>query len=141
MQEAQIILARNDYDILMLLLKSGKSHNTFNRNDAEELHKELKRAKLVASEDLPPDIVRLNSAVTIKDAQKGEIIKLTVVTPGKTNIKQKKISILSPIGTALIGFGVGQQISWMVPAGKRTFTILEVVNTALEKELPSESAL
>jgi regulator of nucleoside diphosphate kinase len=50
------------------------------------------------------------------------------VTPDKANIKEQKISIFAPIGTALIGFRRGQKINWQVPAGKKTFTIVEVSN-------------
>jgi regulator of nucleoside diphosphate kinase len=48
------------------------------------------------------------------------------VLPGRADIRQRKISVLSPIGTALIGFRKGQQVQWKVPAGKRTFTIVDV---------------
>ena len=51
-----------------------------------------------------------------------------LVTPDKADIKDKKISVMAPIGTALIGFRKGQQVKWRVPAGQRTFTIVEVIN-------------
>jgi regulator of nucleoside diphosphate kinase len=55
-------------------------------------------------------------------------MEFMLVTPDKADIKAKRISIMAPIGTALIGFRKGQQVNWQVPAGKRTFTILEVIN-------------
>ena len=54
--------------------------------------------------------------------------------PDKADIKQRKISILSPIGTALIGFRQGENIRWQVPSGKKTFTILEVNNAKKGQE-------
>jgi regulator of nucleoside diphosphate kinase len=51
-----------------------------------------------------------------------------LVAPDKADIKEKRISVMSPIGTALIGFRKGQKVKWQVPAGKKTFTILEVIN-------------
>ena len=53
---------------------------------------------------------------------------MMIVTPDKANIKEKKISIMAPIGTALIGFRQGQKVKWKVPSGHKIFTILNVVN-------------
>ena len=124
----RLVLAKDDYEIIMSYIRRGLSTITFNRQDAEELEMELKKAKLVHKEDLPEDIVRLNSRVTIKEEKENKIIEITVVTPEKANIKRKLISIMSPIGTALIGFRKGQQVKWKVPAGKKTFTIMDVQN-------------
>lgn len=121
-----ILITREDYDTIMNQLKYSNGKNTFNSKDAEELIKELKKAKLVNAEDLPADIVRLNSIVTIKEEKEGRMLELVLVTPDKADIKQRKISILSPIGTALIGFCKGHQVNWKVPSGIKLFTILEV---------------
>ena len=51
-----------------------------------------------------------------------------LVTPDKADIKQRRISVMAPIGTALIGFRQGEKVKWQVPAGKKTFTIMEVIN-------------
>ncbi len=64
----------------------------------------------------------------IKADGKNEAMELVIVTPDKANIKEKKISIMAPIGTALIGFRKGQKVKWKVPSGDKTFTILEVKN-------------
>ncbi len=124
----KLVLAKEDYDIIMAYVRRGLPTITFNRQDAEELEMELRKAKLVNKEELPEDVVRLNSTVTIKEEKENKILELTVVTPEKANIKQRLISIMSPIGTALIGFRKGQQVKWKVPSGKKTFTIMEVQN-------------
>lgn len=125
--KTRLILSKEDYDLIMHNLRDSHAQFSFNRKEAEELEKELKSAKLVHGKDLPGDVVRLNSTVTIKDEAEGKIIQLTVVPPNRANIKEKKISVMSPIGTALIGYRSGNTVSWRVPAGKRTFTIMEVV--------------
>jgi regulator of nucleoside diphosphate kinase len=112
----------------MNYLKQGLGKNRFNRKDVEDLEAELKRSKLVDKEELPIDVVRLNSTVTIKDEQETSVLQVTVVTPENADIKKRKISIMSPIGTALIGFKKGEKVSWKVPAGSKTFTILDVTN-------------
>lgn len=126
----QLIMHKDDFQTIMTYLKQGLARNTFSRRDVEELEAELKRAKLVNKEEFPEDTVRLNSTVTIKDEKDPMLMVLTVVTPEKADIKQRRISIMSPIGTALIGFRKGEKVSWKVPAGKKTFTILEVTNHA-----------
>ena len=128
----RLVLAKEDYDIIMSNLRGSFSKFTFNRQEAEELEAELKKAKLVKSSSMPADVVRLNSVVTIRDEKDGKIFELTVVPPNKADIKEKKISVMSPIGTALIGYPKGETVSWRVPAGKKTFTILDVKNHVVE---------
>src|SRR5688500_15021526 len=93
----QLVLTKEDYEIIMANLRGGVTKITFNRQDAEELEAELKGARLVSKENFPADIVRLNSSVTIQDEADGKIIQLTVVLPDKADIKQRKISVMSPI--------------------------------------------
>jgi len=124
----KLILTRDDHKLLTSFLNVMWDKTTLDRKNAEDLKAELKKAKIVSKDDFPSDVVRLNSKVTIKTEDKNELMELMLVTPDKANIKEKKISVLAPIGTALIGFREGQKIKWQVPSGKRTFTILEVTN-------------
>ena len=128
----QLLLTKEDFEIIMGYVRTGLAHQIFGRKEADELQLELKKARLVDNSALPEDVVRLNSAVTIKDEEEDKVMEVTVVTPEKANIKQRKISILSPIGTALIGFKKGQKVDWRVPAGKKTFCILEVNNSLVQ---------
>lgn len=122
----QLIVLKDDYEAIMTFVKQGLGKNNFNRQDVEDLAAELRRSKLVEKDELPADVVRLNSTVTIKDEQAKGVLQVTVVTPEHADIKKKWISIMSPIGTALLGFKKGEQVSWKVPAGRKTFTILDV---------------
>jgi len=125
---SQLVLTKDDYSLLISYLNSVRGKTALDRRNAQDLHAELKRAKLVNIDDFPLDVVRLNSTVRIKAEDKDEIMELKLVTPDKADIKRKRISVMAPIGTALIGFRKGQKVKWLVPAGKRTFTILEVMN-------------
>lgn len=125
---SQLVLRNDDYSLLLSYLKGGAGKPAFDRRNAEALQAELKKARLVNKNDFPLDVVRLNSMVRIKADDKDEIMELRLVTPDKANIKEKRISVMAPVGTALIGFRKGQKVKWQVPAGKRTFTILEVIN-------------
>ena len=129
--EKQLVITTNDYEIIMANLKYFSGKNTFNQHDAEELESELKKAKLVMKEEVPKDVVQLNSHVTIKDDKQKKVMQVTIVTPEKVDIKERKISIMSPIGRALIGYRKGNKVKWKVPAGLKTFTILEVSNAFL----------
>ena len=124
----QLVLLKDDYSLLTSYLKGSYGKTAFDRKNAKDLQSELKKAKLVNKDNFPLDVVRLNSTVRIKAEGKNEIMELMLVTPDKADIKERKISIMAPIGTALIGFRQGQQVKWQVPAGKKTFTILEVIN-------------
>jgi len=127
-QNNQLVLRKDDYEILISCLNNMYGRGAFDRKNAEELKHELKKAKLVNEADFPSDVVRLNSKVKIKTEKIDEIMELMIVTPDKADIKKRKISIMAPIGTALIGFRQGQKVKWQVPSGKKTFTIMEVIN-------------
>ena len=126
--DKKLVLLKDDYKLLISYLNGWHGKSAFDRRNAEELHGELKRAKLVTKDAFPLDVVRLNSTVRIKAEGKNEIMELMLVVPDKADIKEGKISIMAPIGTALIGFRQGQKVRWQVPGGKKTFMIIEVIN-------------
>ena len=124
----QLVLRKDDYNVLISILTGGNKRVAFDRCNAESLQAELKKAKLVNKNDFPTDVVRLNSTVRIRAEDKNEIMEFTLVTPDKADIKEKGVSVMAPIGTALIGFRKGKKIKWQVPAGQKIFTILDVIN-------------
>ena len=124
----RLVLLVDDYKLLITYLNGGHGKTAFDRWNADDLRIELKKAKLVNKDNFPEDIVRLNSKVRIKAEENDKVMELMLVTPDKADIKQKMISVMAPIGTALIGFRQGQKVKWQVPAGKKTFTIMEVIN-------------
>ena len=124
----QLVVMKDDYNLLKTYLNNRSGKTTFDKQNAEDLLAELKKAKLVSKDEFPANVVRLNSTVRIKPGDKDYVMELMIVTPDKADIKERKISIMSPIGTALIGFRQGENVKWQVPSGKKTFTILEVNN-------------
>ena len=124
----QPVLLKDDYELLISYLTGSYGNIVFDRQNVKKLQEELKKARLVNKDQFPFDTVRLNSTIKIKTEGEGEVMELMLVTPDKANIKEKKISVMAPIGTALIGFRKGQKIKWQVPAGKKTFTIIDVTN-------------
>ena len=128
-KQKKLILSKEDFETIRGYLRMALQKKTYGISEAEGLEAELKKAKLVDGSELPPDVIRLNSSVTIRDEKENRVMQLKLVTPDKADIRRRMISILSPIGTALIGFSQGQKVNWVVPAGKRTFSILEVNNS------------
>jgi regulator of nucleoside diphosphate kinase len=124
----RLILEKNEYNTIMSHLRNGMAR-LLNKKDAEELEVELQKARLFHEDKMLSDVVRLNSMVTIRNEATGKTMQLTLVLPGIADIKSKKISVLSPIGISLIGVQAGQTVSWRVPAGRSSFTIVEVKQT------------
>ena len=124
----QLVLRNDDYEIMLAYLKNSGGKNAFDRSNAKELEEELQKATRVNKEKFPGNVVRLNSKVKVKEKTNDKVMELTLVIPEKANIREGKISIMAPIGIALLGFSEGSTVKWQVPSGKKVFTILEVDN-------------
>lgn len=84
----------------------------------EALDAELERAQILPSEQVPHDVVTMNSTVTYLDPATGDSKDVTLVYPQHADVAQGKISILAPIGMALLGLRVGQALDWPLPDGR-----------------------
>ena len=84
---------------------------------AQELLDELERAQIVGDKDVPADVVRMGSTVTFK-SDDGNTRTLKLVYPADESLDQHRISVMTPVGAALIGLGTGQSISWTARDGK-----------------------
>jgi len=98
----------------------------FSERDLEQwkaLEEEIARATVVAHHEMPSDVVTMYSRVRIIDMRTGEQLVYQIVYPHEANYAQKKISVLAPIGTALLGYATGTEIEWQVPSGTRRLRI------------------
>jgi regulator of nucleoside diphosphate kinase len=93
----------------------------------EELDEELDRAEVVKPEEIPTDVITMNSTFRLSNLDSGEEVVYTLVFPSKADSTTGKISILAPIGTAVLGYRVGDTIEWQVPAGLKRLRVDEVV--------------
>jgi regulator of nucleoside diphosphate kinase len=132
--ENPVILLKSDFQILNEYVKNLHGMQVNEKENFRRLSEELGKAEQVDIEDFPEDVVRLNSTVVIKDMETKRDMTITIVLPQEADIKQKKVSVLAPIGTALIGFRKGKQVSWEVPAGRKNFMIVEVDNSLLSEK-------
>jgi regulator of nucleoside diphosphate kinase len=107
----------------LLTLLGNSSAAASDGEDARDLEEELERAEVVAPEEIPPDVITMNSRVRLTDLERGETLEYTLVFPHEADYDAGKISILAPIGTALLGYRVGHVIEWPVPAGVRRLRV------------------
>ncbi|WP_454659100.1 nucleoside diphosphate kinase regulator [Bosea beijingensis] len=97
---------------------------------AEELQAEMERAKIVRAAALPSNVVQMGSTVEYRTDSAPQR-QVTLVFPGEADIAQGKISVLTPIGAALIGLAAGQSIRWIARDGRRhELTVLNVESPA-----------
>ena len=129
---SKLYLLKEEYNLLMNYTKGMNQFIDGEKGNVHSLQHELSRAEIVDKGEIPLDVVRLNSRIKIKDESSGKTMDLVLVLPELADIKKKKISVLAPIGTALIGFKKGQKITWDVPAGTKHFEIVEVDNSELK---------
>ena len=82
-----------------------------------ELEAEIARARVVADGDVPANVVTMNSTVRFKVASPDSEFSLTLVYPRDADGSSEKVSVLAPVGSALLGLGEGDEIKWPMPAG------------------------
>ena len=87
---------------------------------------ELNRAIVVKKDELPAESIRLNSTVKVRELTTNKEMEFSIVMPVMANIDEKKISVLTPMGAALIGLCKGETVEWKMPAGMKKFKILDV---------------
>ena len=110
----QIIVSTTDYERLTDLANASLQRQPA---VAQELLDEMERAKVVDASAVPADVVRMGSTVTFK-ADDGQTRTLKLVYPVDESLNEHRISVMTPVGAALIGLGVGQSISWAARDGK-----------------------
>ena len=90
------------------------------------LQERLSRVRLIDEKEIPDDKVYILTTVKLKDLDFGDTLEYKLVSPAETDIAQNKISVASPIGKALLGKGVGENVNIDVPAGTLRYQIMEI---------------
>lgn len=124
MTKRKIYINRYDLDRLRALIDMSSGPEA---PYLEKLEKELEQATVVEPREVPGDVVTMNSIVRVKDVDAGEEHTLILVFPGKEGVNGKTVSILSPMGIALIGYREGDILSWDLPGGNVKIRIEEVI--------------
>lgn len=126
---SEIYVTQFDYDRLMKLLDKKRPHDDFDK----ALLYELKRSKIVEPKDIPSEVITMNSHVKFKD-EAGDSWEYWLVFPEDANLPEGKISILSPIGCALLGYKIGDPITIHTPNKGRKNLVVEEIMSQPERE-------
>lgn len=97
------------------------------RDDLRGLQAELEHAQVITPEAVPHDVITMNSQARLRDLETGEESVYTLVFPEQANIEQGRISVVAPVGTAMLGHRVGDEFEWTVPAGSVRLRVEEVL--------------
>lgn len=127
MSHRKIVVTTEDLERLEALLTSDAARVIGGSERVDELQSELLRAQIVSPDNVPADVVTMNSIVTLRDLNTNEVDTYTLVYPNLADIANFKLSVLAPIGTAVLGYRVGDEFQWRVPEGWRRLRVEQVV--------------
>ena len=122
-----IFITGYDFERLNELIETIEKDSSREQGSIEELKKEIERAEIVSSDKIPGDVMTMNSRVLLKDIDTHEEFPFQIVFPSDADLDAGKISVLAPVGTALLGYKVGDTIEWKVPSGMRKLKIKEML--------------
>jgi regulator of nucleoside diphosphate kinase len=135
MNHTPIYISRDDYSKLRLLIATALHSNA--SAALAKLSDELDRAAVIDPTAFPADVVTMNSSVEFEDVGTSEVEEYTITFPEKADIERHRISILAPIGTALIGCRVGDLVKWSTPGGIRQLKVRRVTAPAPDAATPA----
>jgi regulator of nucleoside diphosphate kinase len=126
-EQRAVYITKYDLARLQELLKVA---HTFGARDTEyldRLEEELERGHVVGAKEVPADVITMNSRVLLQDAKTGEQFTYTLVFPTDANPSEGKLSVLAPLGTAMLGYSVGQTVEWPTPSGVRRLQVVSLL--------------
>lgn len=122
-----IYITEFDHQRLKQLITEAEYTEYRGSDYLKKLSEELDLCKRVKPQEVPADVITMNSTARLEDLETGEEDKMTLVFPEDADRDQNKISILAPIGTAMLGHRVGDIFEWQVPAGTIRMKVKEVI--------------
>jgi regulator of nucleoside diphosphate kinase len=130
MNNRTIYITAQDTEQLKKLLDDEKNRHGHGNGRGEHLkglETELNRSIRVAADKVPPDVITMHSKACLIDLDSKEELVYTLVFPNEADVRQDKISVLAPIGTAMLGYQVGDRFEWPVPDGVRRLQVKSVL--------------
>ena len=115
-----------DHEELSCAIAAAGKLGDRSRLEVTALRSELDRAEIVAPDKVPPDVITMNSRAQLLDLDTNERMEFTLVFPAQADIEAGKISILAPLGTAMLGYRVGDEFEWTVPYGRRRLRVTAI---------------
>jgi regulator of nucleoside diphosphate kinase len=127
LQTGTIYITEPDYRRLTGLIEITRDRNGVDGEYLNTLEAELERAEVVDPKRIPANVITMRSKVRLKDLVSGEAKIYSLVFPTEANVSDGKISVLAPIGTAILGYKLGDSIEWPVPSGVRKLKVDEIL--------------
>ena len=127
LQTGRIYVTEPDYRRLTGLIEITRERNGVDIEYLNTLEAELDRAEIVDPKRIPANVITMRSKVRLKDLVSGEAKVYSLVFPTEANFSEGKISVLAPIGTAILGYKSGDSIEWPVPSGVRKLKVDEIL--------------
>jgi regulator of nucleoside diphosphate kinase len=127
MANRDIYITEEDYEQLNQLLAGARLRRTRDLAHVDQLDAELDRAHIVPADEIPADVVTMNSQIALRDLDTGDEMVLTLVFPHQANVDQQRVSVLAPLGTAVLGYRAGDVIEWEVPGRTRRLQVERVL--------------
>jgi regulator of nucleoside diphosphate kinase len=126
-KERNLYITRQNFQYLWDILNGYHAASDQERANINRLKEGLDWANVVNVEDLPVDVVSMNSIVCLHDVDSGEEMKFTLVFPSRADYSENRVSVLAPVGSAVLGCRTGEVIEWEVPAGIKRLKIEEIL--------------
>ena len=126
--QRSIVVTRKDLERLRLLIESARRRRRWEEVHLMALAEELEEAEVVEPEGVPPDVVTMRSRVRVRDMVSGDLATYTLCYPVEADFDAGKLSVLAPIGTALLGYREGDVVEWPVPGGVRVLRIEKLLH-------------
>ncbi len=118
-----IYITAADMSRLRALVR-GMNHS---RDDLKSLSTELDHAQVVLSDEIPRNVITMHSKARLREMLTGDVMTYTLVFPGEADYEARRISVLAPIGTAMLGQREGDEFEWEVPAGRVRLRVEKVI--------------
>ena len=128
MKNRILTISDTDRRRLKAMIESARYDASVRRDYLDTLEGELKRAHIVPRSEVPASVITMNSKVRLRDLDLNETETYTLVYPADADVSVNRISIIAPIGTALLGYREGDVIEWPVPAGIRRIKVMKVLH-------------
>lgn len=127
MEKKAIYITHHDLTRLRKLIHERSKGSRGEYGSVKELEDELSRGIVVAPKNIPENVITMNSRVLLKDLDSGRTETYWLVFPDKVNAVKNPVSILSPLGTAMIGYKVGEVFDWESPSGRKQMEVLDIL--------------
>lgn len=134
MKYSRLIVEKKEYEHLNQVLNIlGENGNYETQKSLQRLRKKLSSVQIVCEQDMPIDVIRINSKIMVYD-KNGYVKTIQLVLPSNNDGKQDELSILTPIGTALYAYAEGDSLDWESPSGKQQLKVVVVTQDVIKRK-------